>query len=99
VLVAFLGHTAIPLGVWGSLNPRESEQESDTLEEVWKWAATAQSRSTAHGRTLRRSGLLCLPPQKWTVGQREQMATRRSVTQFERGEWAARNGLGGPLRC
>jgi hypothetical protein len=98
VLVAFLGQTTIPLSVWGSTNPREAEQESDTLADDWKWAV-AGSRTTAYVRTQRRPALLWGPPRDSTVGQRTQMANRWWTTQYERGEWSERNGLGAPLRC
>jgi len=99
VLAAFLGHTAMPPAIWGSLNPRESERESDALEEVWKCAAGSQSRPLAQGRTQRRAGPVWGPPLDWTVSSRQRTAMHWGAGRLARGEWAERNGLGGPLRC
>ena len=107
VLAAFLGQTAMPPAIWGSLNSRhlerqserEPERESDTLEEVWKCAAGAQSRLLSQGRSQRRAGPVWGPPLDWTVASRQRTAMQWGAERLTRGEWAERNGLGGPLRC
>jgi len=96
VLAAFLGHTTMPPAIWGALDPRESEHESDTLEEIWKWAAVA-SRGAPHGRKQRRAGLHWAPPRDARGGQNRQAALRVDG-QLHSGEWSAWNGLGSPLR-
>jgi len=99
VLAAFASHAAMPPAIWGSVVPRESEQESDSLEEVWKWTVGAESRGAAHGRRQR------VKPSTWAAPKRRtQLSNRResgegSSFRPARTESSARNGCGAPLRC
>src|SRR4029453_5768133 len=60
LLVAFLGNPTMAPVVWGSLLPRESDHESNTSEEVLKWAVGAESRAPTRVRKERPAG--------WTYG-------------------------------
>jgi hypothetical protein len=98
VLLAFAGQATLPSAVVGSLLPRESEEESDSLEEAWKCNA-GEARGCPAGRANRRSVtawakpadcLQCVQPRPPVLG---------AAASAWRSELDQRNGWGGPLRC
>jgi hypothetical protein len=99
LLAAFVGHTAMPPALWGSLSPRESEQESDSLSEIWKCTAGGESRALAPGRVQRRAGALWGPPRDVRIVRQSRRTAVWADVRLQSCEWSAWNGLGSPLRC
>lgn len=98
VLVAFSGQATLPPVVLGTLVPRTTEEEADSLEEVWK-CNSGDSRTPAAGRVVRRIAVEWARPAQCVQSIRRRVRTITETPRATSCELDDRNGWGGPLRC